>query len=167
MAGAECQILKIDRFWLIVLINTAVWMLIHFGVSWWALAVNWQSFQQDSWLYRARAFEQGGNVYQKWLRIKLWKSRLPDGASWFKGGFSKQRLAQRNRNYLIRFIAETRRSELAHWAQFGCVALFAIWNDARAMIVISIYGLILNLPCILVQRYNRFVLLSIVGSLSH
>ena len=40
----------------------------------------------------------------------------------------------------------------------GCLPIFFIWNPPWARWVMTVYALAANLPCILVQRYNRFTL---------
>jgi glycosyl-4,4'-diaponeurosporenoate acyltransferase len=93
--------------------------------------------------------------YERFLGIKRWKDRLPDGASWFKGGFAKASLRQRDPQHLARFLRETWRGELCHWTVLALIPVFFLWNPGWADLVIAAYALAANLPCILVLRYNR------------
>lgn len=93
--------------------------------------------------------------YERFLAIKRWKDRLPDGASWFQGGFPKAALQRRDRQHLARFLQETWRGELCHWAALALIPIFFLWNPWWGDLVIALYALAANLPCILVQRYNR------------
>lgn len=93
--------------------------------------------------------------YERLLAIKRWKDRLPDGASWFKGGFAKASLRRRDPEHLARFLRETWRGELCHWTVLAFIPLFFLWNPWWGDLVIALYALAANLPCILVQRYNR------------
>ncbi len=93
--------------------------------------------------------------YERFLAIKRWKDRLPDGASWFKGGFAKAELQRRDRQHLARFLQETRRGELCHWTALALIPVFFLWNPWWGDLIIAFYALAANLPCILVQRYNR------------
>jgi len=99
----------------------------------------------------------GGDArrYERALAIKCWKDRLPDGASWFKGGFAKAKLQRRDRRHLARFLQETWRGELCHWTALALIPVFFLWNPWWGDLVIALYALAANLPCILVQRYNR------------
>ncbi len=97
----------------------------------------------------------GGRAYERLLAIKAWKDLVPDGAAWFRSGFSKASLHQRDASYLRRFAGETRRGELCHWAFLAVVPVFFLWNPWWADAFIAIYALGANLPCILIQRYNR------------
>jgi glycosyl-4,4'-diaponeurosporenoate acyltransferase len=100
-------------------------------------------------------------VYRDWLAIRKWKSLLPDGAPWF-GGFAKKKLLEHNSTALAQFLIETRRAEIAHWCMLGCLPVFWVWNPPWARCVMTAYAIAANLPCILVQRYNRFALNRIV-----
>ncbi|MDQ2832519.1 MAG: hypothetical protein M3Y50_02025 [Acidobacteriota bacterium] len=102
---------------------------------------------------------QEADLYRRALRIRRWKHLLPDGAPWVGGAFPKQRLASRQPAYLRRFALEARRGELAHWTMLACIPVFYLWNPAWACALMTFYGLAANVPCILVQRYNRIVIL--------
>lgn len=114
----------------------------------------------DQSILRLRRFEAGGRGYERVLRIKRWKDRLPEAGALFRGGFSKRRVERHDRAYLAEFAVATRRAELAHWAIvvlaptfFAWMPLFGMpWWLATAMFG---YGVVANVPCILVQRYNR------------
>lgn len=93
--------------------------------------------------------------YERLVGIKLWKDRLPDGAAWFKGGFAKAKLRRRDPDHLARFLRETWRGELCHWTVLAVIPIFFLWNPHWAKLIIALYALAANLPCILVQRYNR------------
>lgn len=132
----------------IVALNALLWPLIQVGLAWifLRLPVEWYPHAPSS-----------GNAwfYERFLFIKLWKDRLPDGAAWLGAGFTKRRLETKEPAYLERFIAETWRGEICHWCAFAFIPLFALWNPPWAMGVILAYVIAANLPCILALRYNR------------
>ena len=136
--------------WVVVL-NVVGWPLIQFGLAWCftRMPVTW--FNPGS----ARAWEQGGRFYERFLAIKQWKDWLPDAARWFRGGFAKRSMAGTNADYLRCFIRETWRGELCHWSAIAFAPVFFLWNPWWADLVMVAYALAANLPCILAQRYNR------------
>ncbi|MBD2848226.1 hypothetical protein IDH44_23780 [Paenibacillus sp. IB182496] len=93
--------------------------------------------------------------YARFLRIRAWKHRLPDGARLLRGGFAKRELCMRDVAYYRRFVAETRRAELTHWLAMAPAPLFFLWNAPAAGCIMLVYALAVNLPCIAAQRYNR------------
>jgi glycosyl-4,4'-diaponeurosporenoate acyltransferase len=137
--------------------NLLCWPVIHLAVGFVALRVPPHIFARDTWITALRPWEQDGHLYRDWLAIRKWKSLLPDGAPWL-GGFAKKKLLKRNSAQLAQFLIETRRAEIAHWCMLGCLPIFFIWNPTWARWVMTAYALAANLPCILVQRYNRFTL---------
>ncbi|SDT48687.1 glycosyl-4,4'-diaponeurosporenoate acyltransferase [Paenibacillaceae bacterium GAS479] len=147
----------------VIVLDAAVWLMLHALAVTFAMRIPWQRLNKDGPLTRLRPFEQDGRWYERWLKIHLWKDFLPDGGSWVKAGFAKRKLQARNRDYLQRFAAETRRGELTHWMLFLPLPIFIGWNNALGMLIMVIYCLIANIPCILVQRYNRARLLKVMS----
>jgi glycosyl-4,4'-diaponeurosporenoate acyltransferase len=106
-----------------------------------------------------------GVLYSRYLGIHKWKGKLPDGAVLFKGSFEKKHMEQHNELYLEDFVCETCRAELIHWITFLFGFLFFIWNLWWVGIIMVIYALAVNIPCILAQRYNRIRLLRVLRRL--
>ncbi len=144
------MLIELPILW-IILLNVGGWLAIQMGLAWGftRLPVEWFN------VGRTPAWERGGRFYEVVLRIKVWKDRLPDAARWFGGGFAKGTLAGKDRDYLRRFIRETWRGELCHWFAIGFAPVFFLWNPWWGDCIIVAYALAANLPCILVQRYNR------------
>ena len=140
---------------LLILINILAWLVIHMGVAWLGTQIPARYFRTDRWLYRPKSWEKEGQVYRRTFRITAWKRLLPDGAALFSKGFRKKRLMSRNQDYLEAFARETCRGEAVHWVVLGSSALFFLWNPWWAGMVMAAYAILANLPCILVQRYNR------------
>ena len=112
---------------------------------------------------RLRGVERDGRVYERVLRIKAWKDALPEAGSLFRGGFSKRHVARHDRDYLERFALETRRAERTHWAILALSPVFFAWNPWWLALAMLGYGVVANVPCILVQRYNRARLERVLG----
>jgi glycosyl-4,4'-diaponeurosporenoate acyltransferase len=142
--------IELPTAWVITL-NLAGWPVIQLVLSWafTRMPVGW--FDPGG----ARLWEPGERFYERVLGIKRWKDRLPDAARWFGSGFAKGALAANNPDYLRRFARETWRGELCHWAALALAPVFFLWNPWWADLIMIVYALLANLPCILVQRYNR------------
>jgi glycosyl-4,4'-diaponeurosporenoate acyltransferase len=136
----------------VAVINTLGWPVIQIG-----LAKLFTTMPQRWFLAPPEAldWEQYGLFYQKSFRVRSWKDKLPDGASWFAGGITKAKLYDRSAASLKSFAAESWRGELCHWAALAFAPLFLIWNPLWADIVMVSFGFLLNLPCIIAQRFNR------------
>ena len=118
--------------------------------------------EQDGPITRLRGFEADGRWYERHLHIKAWKARLPEAGALFSDGFSKRRLDVRSLAHLERFVTETRRAELTHWVVLGAGAAFALWNPPGLLGVMWLYAVVANVPCLIIQRYNRARLTRVV-----
>jgi GNAT superfamily N-acetyltransferase len=135
--------------------NVAAWLVLQLGIAAASTRISHNYFARDNWYYRVRGWETG--FYRRSLRIRRWKRLLPDGAPWVGGQFSKRNLERRDPAYLRQLAIETRRGEVAHWLMLACFPVFFLWNPPWAWVVMAAYAVAANLPCIIVQRYNREV----------
>jgi len=138
-----------------VLVSIPVWVLVGVltGLVGHALPLSWLA--HDTWLTRPRSFERSGSTYQRWLRIRSWKDRVPEQGALFPGGYSKRHLGGRGTEQLQRFVAETRRAELVHWGNLAAGPLFLLWCPPLLGAVMILFGIVAHLPFIVIQRYNR------------
>ena len=148
-----------------ILIDIVAWFAIHMGVSYLMTHVQLNSFDAKSWLYKKRRWEKDGRIYEKIFALKSWKKRLPDGAAIFKDGFEKKHLKKLDNVYLDNFIRETCRAEVTHWIVLLFGPVFLVWNLWWVGIVMIVYAISANLPCIISQRYNRIRLKRVYSKL--
>lgn len=147
--------MEISDTFRLVAVNIIAWPVIQLGWAFAGTRAAASRFKPDFWLFRIYPFEHGGDLYQRLFGVKRWKDRLPDGATWFKGGVPKARLGSSNLRALDQFIVETCRGESVHWAAFLSASVFFLWNEAWVGWIMVGYGAATNLPCIAAQRYNR------------
>lgn len=142
--------------WLTVLVDVAAWGLFHAATGYAAHRVPADRLAREGWWLRPRSFERRGRFYRRVLLIHRWKDRLPEAGALFDGGVSKRELPARDVQGLEVFVRETRRAELAHWWAMACSPLFLLWNPPLPAALLVTYGVLVNLPFIVIQRYNRF-----------
>ena len=145
---------QLSHFWIIFL-DIFVWLVIHLGVSYLCSLIPISYFENDIRWYRTRSWEKDGMFYQRPLRIKSWRKVIPDGGAMFKRGFPKKNLENKNTGYLKTFLYETKRAELTHLLAILPAPLFFLWNIWWVGLIMIAYALIANLPCIMLQRFNR------------
>lgn len=141
---------------LTVAVDVLVWGVVHAATGYAAHRLDESRLSHDGWLLRPRRFETAGRWYRHRLRIHLWKDRLPEAGALFRGGVSKRQLPAHDVAGLRLFARETRRAELAHWWAMCGGLLFVLWNPPLASGLLVGYGVVANLPFIVIQRYNRF-----------
>jgi hypothetical protein len=122
------MLVELSGVW-IVISNVVMIPVIHLSISWWFTRMPARRFDSDSFFSRERR--------------------------WF-AGLPKKQLASADPDYLSAFVIETRRGEAAHLAQIAALQITLIWNPwPAAAVAIFIYAVASNLPCILLQRFNR------------
>lgn len=105
--------------------------------------------------FAAYDFERGGRIYEK-LHIRKWQNRVPDMSRIFPRLMPPKNLAGEYKQRLPVMIQETCVAELIHdiTALAGLYCL-RLWPGPGGVVVTLIDVLLLNLPFILIQRYNR------------
>lgn len=141
--------------WATVTANVATWGVIHASTGYAVHRLPVARLAGDGWLWRPRAAERGGRTYERWVRIRRWKDRVPEAGAVFPGGVSKRRLPRSAAGGVERFVVETRRAELGHWLALGLGPSAALWNPPLGTALMVAYGIVANLPFIAIQRYNR------------
>ncbi len=117
-------------------------------------------------LFKQRFWEFDGRIYEKILFIKLWKDKVPEAGEMIKiNPFNKKRLKSRDKVYIQRFIVETCRAELVHLSIMAFYPFAFIFNPTFGDYIMAILGIITNLPCITIQRYNRIRFLKLLERL--
>ena len=140
--------------WGVIVANCVGIPAVHLLLAWFALRLPQSHFDPESFWYREHRWERGGVTYQQLFRVRNWKRLLPDGAAWLKG-MGKANLASTDVTYLRSFLAETCRGEWSHWMQMIAISGFVVWNPWPANLVIVVYAVVSNLPCIVNLRHVR------------
>ncbi len=146
-----------------IVVDAVAWGVFHSATGYAAHRLPDDRLARDGRLLRVRRFEAGGRVYRRRLRVQRWKDRLPEAGDLFRGGVSKRHVPAYDQDGLRLFVRETRRAELAHWWAMGCGPLFVLWNPPLAAGLLVAYGVLVNLPFIVVQRYNRARVQALLG----
>ncbi|MFN5971991.1 MAG: hypothetical protein ACK47N_00460 [Microcystis sp.] len=111
--------------------------------------------ETDTCLTRPRPWGEDRQWYNRVLRIKRWKDRLPEAGDFFPGGFRKTSVGGGDCAVMSRFLAETRRAEYVHIAIWLFWLVTMLWTPGWGVLVNLAVGTAFNLPCLWVQRYNR------------
>lgn len=145
----------------IALVDVLYWPIVQLSVSAVLVRIPTSKFTSDGWFTRMRTWENSLFVYRK-LAVPRWKRRLPDAA--FLVGGTRKQVNPYSRSDVGRFLAELRRAEIAHWIQLAFVIPCWLWNPLWASMLMTLYAVCTNVPCIAAQRYNRILVRSRSGS---
>lgn len=139
----------------LILLNSVIWLSIHLTLSILATKIPEEFLERKGHWFRLASWEEEGAFWQRWLHIRSWKDLLPDSTLFFNQNYDLSRLSSVKEEDLNRFLIETRRAELTHWLSILPSGLFFLWNPPWAGWINLLYGIGVNLPFILIQRYNR------------
>jgi len=132
-----------------------LWPVLQISISTICLFVPDTFYKKDIFLFRTLKWERKGKFYDTIFKIRKWKRFLPDGAAIVKSGFQKKHLEQMSSEYIKKYLVESRRAELGHWLAILPFWIFGLFTPFPVIIYMFLYAIIINLPCILAQRYNR------------
>lgn len=122
-------------------------------MGWWYAQRDWRVLRDVGVLTRLRRWESRRR-YEHWLGVRRWKDRLPEAGTWF-GGVSKRHLPSVQEGGRARFVAESLRAERVHFALIAVIPLTMAWSRGWWVVINVAFGLVVNMPCIIVARYNR------------
>ena len=139
-----------------ILLCFIVWPLLQIIASLISHLIPDRYYWADSAFYRSHHFERDGRIYSEIFHVNKWKHPLPDGATiWNKKAFRKKKMANFSPETLDRFLVESARAEMTHWLAILPFWVFGFFTPPSVIFIMLIYALMANLPCIIVQRYNR------------
>ncbi len=119
-------------------------------------------FHYENWMFKQRKWEKNGKFYQNIFKVKLWKDKLPELADFIKFAFPKKFIKEFKGEFLSKYIKESCRAELVHWIIIYSSIIFLFFNDISTFIIMVIIDVMLNIPFIIIQRYNRPRIISIM-----
>lgn len=124
-----------------------------------ALPRRW--FSPEDWLFRCRGWEQGGRIYKR-LGIAHWKDHVPDMSRLMRDMRPKRLQKTPRDEGIAALLQETCVAELVHWVLILLApVLCVLWPGVGSAVFCALDILLLNLPFILIQRYNRPKLLAL------
>lgn len=107
------------------------------------------------WLYKERKWERGGRFYQDIFKVKKWKNCMPELGDFIKAIYPKKYIKNHDRETLLIYLTESCKAELTHFAIIASTFTFHLWSDFTTATIIFIIAFFLNMPYIIIQRYNR------------
>jgi len=148
------QIWHINEYWMLFT-YFILWPLLQVAIALLINRIPASLFHKSGILNHEYWIERHGKLYTKVFFVQKWKYLVPDGAKAHKSGFRKKHFKHMTPEYIYSFIGETTRAEFIHWVEIIPFFVFGFWSPMYVVWVMLGYVLILNLPPIMLQRYNR------------
>lgn len=148
------MILDLGDGWAVAL-SSVTWLVVSLAVGRWATSWPLDRLADTGPLTTLRGWEDSGRWWQRHLRVRRWKDRLPEAGAFFAGGYSKRHVASRATADLERFRSETIRGERVHWLIMASTPVHLVWCRPTVAVGMAVFGVLFNAPFIVVQRVNR------------
>lgn len=150
--------------YMMIILFFILWPIIQVGSALIALYIPDKFYNYDKFPYKTTKLELNGNIYQRLFKVKKWKHLLPDGAkAWKKKGYQKKHIKDFENKTIEKFLIESCRAELTHIIPILFVWIFFLFSPFYVGLMMLFYSLLTNLPCLIVQRYNRPRLISLLN----
>ena len=142
------------NLWLTILLDILLWFVFHMGFAKIAILIPDRIFEKPiPDVIKQKPIQQ--MILKKVFYEHKWKKFSPDGGAYFKEGFSKRHLKEKNLSYYEKFLIETRRAELTHYLQMLPAPIFFLFNPIWVGWFMIAYAILFNIPFILIQKYNQ------------
>jgi len=135
--------------------NVFVFILLSVVNTFFSLRLPEFILDYKNWLYQERKWEDGGKVYQRIFKVKNWKNELPELSDFLKPIFPRKHITAFDEKHIQKYLLESCRAELTHWGIILSSFLFGIWSGFLETLFMIFLALGLNLPYVIIQRYNR------------
>jgi glycosyl-4,4'-diaponeurosporenoate acyltransferase len=135
-------------------VNVVAWVAAGAIVGTWRARQSLERVARVGTWTRLRAFERSGELYVRVFRVRAWKRLVPEAGTWF-GGMSKRRLPGVHEGGLQRLAVESLRAEKTHLTMLAVTPVFVLWNDPLPLLANVCFSLVVNVPPIVVTRFNR------------
>lgn len=115
-----------------------------------------ERFNENAYPFACRRWERGGKVYRK-LGVRHWKDKVPDMSRVLPDMFPKKLTDSGNAETVRRLIKETCVAEFIHHC-LSVLFIMGIWliNDCTTGgFMLGLFAAACNTPYIIIQRYNR------------
>jgi len=130
------------------------WFILQLGAALLCLRIPDKWLSPERYLFRTHNWEKDGRLYRI-LRVHRWKRLLPDGGAVLKSGYRKKKITDYSMENMSKFAIESCRAELTHLLAILPFWVFGFIGPPSIILYMLIYALIVNLPCMIAQRYNR------------
>ncbi len=112
--------------------------------------------------YTPFKWEQNGQFYTR-FKIQFWKDKVPDMSQYVKSMFRKKISVFRDFDYIKELILETCVAEFVHWMLVLISPVFLVLMEGVAGRIGAVVYALGNLPFVMIQRYNRPRLVSLMS----
>ena len=138
-----------------LVVDIFAWFWIHLGIGYLSSRIPLRWINSERKFFHAYGWEKEGQIYERLFHVRSWKHLIPNGSAVYRGAFSIRNLKTMDIAYLERWLKESVRAEICHWAMIFPGFLFFLWNNVVMGWLMVIYAFLNNAVPIIMQRFNR------------
>ncbi len=135
--------------------NLVLFALLSVIISFICAKIPQKIFSYRKWMFRERKWEKSGAIYQRIFKVKAWKRLLPELSDFIKSVLPKKYIKEFSSAYLSKYLMESCRAEFTHWNIIISSFVFCLWCEPKRSAMMILIAVALNMPYIIIQRYNR------------
>lgn len=115
-----------------------------------------ERFDENAYPFACRRWEQGGKIYRR-LGIRQWKDKMPDMSRIMPDMFPKKLTDATSPQMVRRLIKETCVAEFIHncLSILFFIGIWLIYDCSLKGFALGGFAVLCNLPYVIIQRYNR------------
>ena len=141
--------------------NLILWIILQFIVACIISFLPDSLFNPHGWPYKIRKWEKDGKIYKELFKVKNWKNKLPVGKPFNKNDIDLREFKSKKLSYINKYMITSCKSEAVHIFSIFSMFIFFIFHNLPIAITIMLSALLINLPFIIILRYNRHRILKL------
>ncbi len=117
-------------------------------------------FNENAYPFACRKWEDGGRIYRR-LGVRRWKDKMPDMSRILPDMFPKKLTEADSVEMVRRLIKETCVAEFIHncLSILFFIGIWIIYDCTLKGFALGTFAVVCNLPYVIIQRYNRPMLM--------
>lgn len=139
----------------LVLIDIIFWFLIQFIIAYVISFLPNTLFNPYAFIFRSSKWENNTSIYNKYFKVRKWKNKLPVGKAFVKNDVNLREIKSKDLNYLNKYLIKSCKAEATHILSIISIITFLLWHNVLVTLLIFVFTFSINLPFIIIQRYNR------------
>lgn len=113
-------------------------------------------FDETRFPYNSFEWENNKSGFYGFLKVKRWKSRVPDMSDITKRIMPKKIKENITSEYMDKLVKESCVAEMIHYVLcIFAIGIYNIWKGSLGILFAILYIVLGNIPYIIIQRYNR------------
>ncbi len=140
---------------LLLLTDILLWFIIQFIISIVISILPDGIFNPEGFLFKCREWENQGKIYEELFKIRSWKTKLPVSHDLSYEVINLRELRLNGTKHIKRYLSKSCKAEAIHILASFIMIVFIFRYDLLVTLIIVMITSLINIPFVIIQRYNR------------